>query len=153
MKRVLLTGMSGTGKTSVVRALTARGYKAVETDDGYDERGPDGEQLWREKAIQALLATEDADILFLSGCVGNQGTFYPLFDLVILLSAPAEVMLKRLETRTNNPYGKTPEARAEVLDNLHTVEPLLRRSADCEIRTDVALEAVVTQVLQRVTDL
>lgn len=30
VKRVLLTGMSGTGKTSVIRALGARGFKAVE---------------------------------------------------------------------------------------------------------------------------
>jgi hypothetical protein len=33
MKRVLLTGMSGTGKSTVINELTARGYKAVDTDD------------------------------------------------------------------------------------------------------------------------
>ncbi len=32
MKRVLLTGMSGTGKSTLVRALAARGYTAVDTD-------------------------------------------------------------------------------------------------------------------------
>lgn len=68
----------------------------------------------------------------------NQGEFYPLFDIVILLSAPAEVMLKRLEARTNNPYGKTLEERAEVLEHLRNVEPLLRRSADHDIDTSGA---------------
>lgn len=32
MKRILLTGMSGTGKSTVIRELAARGYKAVDAD-------------------------------------------------------------------------------------------------------------------------
>ena len=35
VKRVLLTGMSGTGKSSVVEELIARGYKAIDTDYGF----------------------------------------------------------------------------------------------------------------------
>jgi chloramphenicol 3-O-phosphotransferase len=68
VKRVLLTGMSGTGKSSVVRALAARGYKAVDTDDGWSQLLPDGRQQWREHAIADLLATEDAPVLFVAGC-------------------------------------------------------------------------------------
>jgi len=33
MKRVLLTGMSGVGKSTVIGELAARGYWAVDTDD------------------------------------------------------------------------------------------------------------------------
>ena len=33
VKRVLITGMSGTGKSSVVAELSARGYKAVDADE------------------------------------------------------------------------------------------------------------------------
>ena len=40
MKRVLLTGMSGTGKSSVIRELAALGYKAIDTDDGWCEHLP-----------------------------------------------------------------------------------------------------------------
>ena len=68
MKRILLTGMSGTGKSSVIRALADLGYKAIDTDDGWCQKLPDGRQRWREDAITALLATEDTDILFLAGC-------------------------------------------------------------------------------------
>jgi broad-specificity NMP kinase len=34
VKRVLITGMSGTGKSTVSAELAARGYKAVDTDYG-----------------------------------------------------------------------------------------------------------------------
>ena len=60
MKRILLTGMSGTGKSSVVRELAARGFKAVDTDDGWCDVLPGGRQTWREDDIRALLDTEDA---------------------------------------------------------------------------------------------
>ena len=72
MKRVLLTGMSGTGKSSVIEALAARGYKAVDTDDGWCEPLADGRQRWREDAIEQLLAVEDAEVLFVAGCEENQ---------------------------------------------------------------------------------
>jgi dephospho-CoA kinase len=150
VKRVLLTGMSGTGKSSVVQALGARGYKAVDTDDGWSEPLPDGRQRWREDAIVRLLDTEDADVLFLAGCEENQAQFHPRFDHIVLLSAPVETLLERLETRTENPYGKSPEELRRILDDVENVEPLLRRVADHEVRTTAPLEEVVANVLRLV---
>ena len=42
VRRVLLTGMSETGKSSVVQALAARGYKAIDTNKGCSEPLPGG---------------------------------------------------------------------------------------------------------------
>jgi dephospho-CoA kinase len=148
VKRVLLTGMSGTGKSAVVRALAASGYKAVDTDNGWCQLLPDGRQRWREDAIAALLATEDADILFVAGCEENQVRFHPQFDHIILLSAPLETLVERLATRTSNSFGKAPEELSRVIDDVQTVEPLLRRVADHEVRTTVPLNEVVTTVLR-----
>ena len=150
MKRVLLTGMSGTGKSSVVRALAARGYKAVDTDDGWSEPLPDGRQQWREDAIDRLLDTEDADVLFVAGCEENQAQFHPRFDHIVLLSAPVETLLERVATRTENPFGKSPEDLSRILDDLENVEPLLRRAAGHEIRTTAPLDEIVEDVLRLV---
>jgi dephospho-CoA kinase len=148
VRRVLLTGMSGTGKSSVIDALAALGYKAVDTDDGWAEPLPDGRQMWREDAIGELLATEDAEVLFVAGCEENQVAFYRRFDVIILLSAPAEVLIDRLASRTINSYGKSPAELARVLDDLRAIEPRLRRIADHEIRTTIPLADVVSAVLR-----
>jgi shikimate kinase len=148
VKRVLLTGMSGTGKSSVIHALSARGFKAVDTDDGWCEPLPDGRQRWREDAIGQLLDTEDAEVVFIAGCEENQVRFHPRFDLIILLSAPAEVLAKRLASRTTNSFGRAPGELERVLDDLQAVEPLLRKAAAYEIRTTMPLSDVVAQVLR-----
>jgi shikimate kinase len=161
MKRVLLTGMSGTGKSTVVRALAARGYTAVDTDsDAWCEwvtvttaqpgmpAGPDW--IWREDRIERLLATDDGDVLFVSGCKSNQRRFYRQFDHIILLSAPAPVLIERLATRTTNPYGKDPAELAQVLGYLETVEPLLRRAATLEVDTRAPVDQVVEAILDHV---
>jgi shikimate kinase len=139
--------MSGTGKSSVVRELAARGFKAVDTDDGWSKPLPDGRQMWRADAVQALLATEDADVLFVAGCEENQAQFHRQFDHLILLSAPLEILLEWLATRTSNPYGKAPEELSRIVDDIETVEPWLRQVADYQVRTTVPLHEVVTTIL------
>lgn len=142
--------MSGAGKSSVVRELVARGYKAVDTDAGWSEPQPDGRQLWREDAIQALLNTEDAEVLFVAGCEENQAKFHAQFDQIVLLSAPIKTLLERLGARTTNSYGKAPAELRRFLDDVQTIEPRLRRVATTEVVTAVPLNEVVTTVLRLV---
>lgn len=148
VKRVLLTGMSGVGKSTVVDALVALGFEAVDTDYGFCATAADGERIWDERRIRELLATEDAEVLFVAGCVSNQAKFYSQFDLVILLSAPVAVMIERIRTRTDNPFGKTARELSNVLSDLEVVEPLLRKGASAEIRTDRPLDEVLEDVLR-----
>lgn len=156
MKRVLITGMSATGKSSIVRKLAECGYKAIDTDWNPEWEEPlspprDGPGwIWREERIQELLDTEDADILFVSACVENHVKFYSQFDHIVLLSAPVQLTSKRLATRTTNPYGKRAGEVEEVLHFKRTIEPLLRGAATTEIDTSISLEEVVSVVLRRV---
>jgi len=162
VKRMLLTGMSGVGKSTVIEELAARGYRAVDTDYGglselvsVPEDEPTGlgrgqDWAWQEDRIQDLLSADDTEVLFLGGTSPNQGKFYPLFDHVVLLTAPADVIVERLATRTTNPYGKRPEEVARVLGLPQTVEPVLRRGAGHVVDTNVPLAWVVAKVLRLV---
>jgi dephospho-CoA kinase len=140
--------MSGTGKSSVVRELVARGFKAVDTDDGWCEPQPDGRQMWREDAVQALLEAEDATLLFVAGCEENQAKFHAQFDHIVLLSAPLETLVERMATRSNNSYGKSPLEFRRFLEDVETIEPLLRRVATHEVQTTVPLKEVVATILR-----
>lgn len=149
MKRILLTGMSGTGKSTVIAELRARGHHCVDMDEpGWSEHAADGDWVWREDRVAELLSGDDDRPLVVSGCASNQVAFYPRFDEIVLLSAPAAVLIERLRTRTNNPYGKRPEELAATLHHLETVEPLLRRRAGHEIDASAPLEQVVAAVLR-----
>ena len=162
MKRVLLTGMSGTGKSTVIGELARRGYRAYDADEGDLSElvsvpddvptgpGPGLDWVWREDRIQELLSSGDGDVLFLAGCASNQGKFYPQFDHVILLTAPAAVIAERLTTRTTNPFGKGAGELERALGLIPLIEPLLRRSAGLEVDTDAPLGRVVAVILEHV---
>lgn len=69
-----------------------------------------------------------------------------MFDAVVLLSAPLEVILERIASRKTNDYGKTVEQREEIIQNVASVEPLLRAGATVEIDTRKPLDDVVTEL-------
>jgi dephospho-CoA kinase len=143
--RVLVTGMSGTGKSTALIELEKRGYRVVDTDSReWSEWVPGADEwLWREDRMAALLAEDGEPTLFVSGCMSNQVKFYDRFDAIVLLSAPAEAILERVERRTTNDYGKTPRERDLILTHLKTVEPLLRATATHEVDASRPVAEVV----------
>jgi dephospho-CoA kinase len=146
---VLVTGMSGTGKSSVLVELERRGHRVVDTDYGDWVEDVRSERLWREERIAALLDEHEEGTLFVSGCVANQGAFYPRFDAVVLLSAPVEVILQRIAARETNPFGKSAAEREAILSDVEAVEPLLRAGATDELDTRAPL-AAVADALERI---
>ena len=140
---VLVTGMSGVGKSTVLAELARRGYATVDTDDGPWIELIGGEPLWRETLIEELLNRPRERPLFVQGTVANQGRFYDRFTAIVLLTAPTDVVLDRIAHRTNNPFGKTAQERSRILADIAETEPLLRQSATHEIDTTRPLSEVV----------
>jgi dephospho-CoA kinase len=149
MRKVLVTGMSGTGKSTVLAELEQRGFAVIETDVAPWSEWSDevGGYVWREELIHELLVREHETTLYISGTVSNQGRFYPRFDAVVLLSAPSDVLLRRIESRTTNDFGKSSEERERIIDDIAQVEPLLRATATHEIDATQPIAAVVAELV------
>ena len=147
MVRILITGMSATGKSTVVQTLQSLGYKAIDMDyDDWSEYRSDGEWIWREERVNELLRNDLSKILFIAGCAENQRKFYDRFDKIILLSAPNEILHQRLQTRINNPFGKHPEEVNKILDDLKKIEPMLRKRATFEIQTTIPINEIIQKI-------
>jgi len=151
--RLLLTGMSGTGKSTLIIAFRARGVATIDMDEpGWSHHDADGHQHWNvERLDTAMTAAGDAPLV-IAGCAETQVQFYPRCTHIVLLTAPRAVMIERIRTRTDNPYGKRPEDLAAILRNLDEIEPLLRRRATLVIDTDQPLAGVMTHILTHVAE-
>jgi hypothetical protein len=132
MKRILLTGMSGmsgTGKSTVIAAPDALGYKAVDSDYGWCTTTADGEQLWHHRRVSRLLSTEDADVAVLRWMRLEPGQIpaphRPRRAAVRYAQGDARAVAQPHEQSA----WKREDYCDRVLDDHRNVEPLLRSAA------------------------
>ena len=153
MKRVLVTGMSGTGKSSLLHKLAARGYRTADTDYGGYFQTTGGERLWREDRVSALLSSAPMSSRACSSSRARPATRS--------CSTPASTTSCCSAHRPRSwpdgwprepptPTGKDPAELAETLQYQQTVEPLLRASATLEVVTTVPVARVAGIVLDHV---
>lgn len=134
--RILLTGMSGVGKSSLLRALKTPENLTVDLDDGWIAYS----EVYGERAIdiarvRRLLNENPGREILLAGTAINQAELVPELDGVVVLTAPLEVMRERILRRTDNPFGKSAEEWAQIERDTAEVEPLLIRSATMALDT------------------
>lgn len=146
--KVLITGLSGVGKSTVLEALRGRGWHTVDTDeDGLVDEHPDRTEL-RLPEILVILEQPHTDRPLVVAATGEgQGRLYPLVDHVVLLTAPWPVLEERLLSRAGNDFGKDPGELERIRADLEEHEPLLHRGADLVLDTSqVTLATVVDRI-------
>ena len=166
--KIIITGIAGTGKSTIVKALNERGITALDLHDVPDlffwqdkktkekvEYTPihsqdwfDGvERLCNMTQLKELLARYDNIIM--AGTGGDsQAEYLPLFDKVILLQADPAVLVHRMQTRINKSgYGKT---KAEQDDNVEwqkEFDPELLSLGAIPVNTEGKLNDVVDKII------
>lgn len=126
MKKILILGSSGSGKTHLSSALRKYGLNAVDADEikdlhgWYDSKRNEVEFpkdagknffdahsfLWNREVLIEFLKRNPNVYLF--GMSGNAFDMIDLFDKVYFLDAPENVIKKRLQHPNRvNPMGKT----------------------------------------------
>ncbi|HEY4963931.1 MAG TPA: AAA family ATPase [Candidatus Saccharimonadales bacterium] len=141
MSLVYITGISGSGKSSVMKELEKHGFEAhgvdeegfadwIDRDTGMAVPFPHYDinvnvhdwyrkHRWvlSEKRIGELKEYADKAnrVVFLAGTADGEDKVWHFFNKVITLSVDEATMRQRLEQRPDNHFGKTAEEMADIL--------------------------------------
>lgn len=148
MVKVLLTGMSGVGKSTILDYLNREGHLTIDLDyDGwifFDDTIDD--YVMDSSRILDFIKLNDDKNIFIAGTTINQKEIYPYLEFVIALTAPLEVMKERLQNRENNPFGKSEGDWSKVVDDKMHFEPRIIQSSDLTISTDKPVHDVIKEI-------
>lgn len=140
MRNYLITGVSGSGKTSVCTELQRRGYHVIHGDrelayQGDPETGTptaglahersatftSEHHIWHVGKVRALVVNRDAAVTFFCGGSRNFSKFIDLFDGVFILEVDFDTMNRRIDERVAvdpSDWGGT-QAEREVTARLY----------------------------------
>lgn len=141
----LISGLPGTGKTSVCTELQTRGYKAIDADYtfGYQD---DSDWLWDEGKVEQIL-NDDSEKIFICGSAGNRDKYIPRFDKVFILSVDDNTLRRRLLNRTNNNFGKDPDILAKQIERNQGLKEYSMKRGRIVIDATQSVTAVADDIL------
>lgn len=164
-KSVLITAVSGTGKSTICKALHAMGYDAVDIEsiDGLYElvNEKNGEVIpgnleqiregvdWNcsKARLEKLVASQSSELAFYCGGMSNTFEVWDVFDLVIMLTISDETTIKRLSARQSGEFGSTKVNRDWVLSWKHSFEKRLLDAGAVPVSAEGAPREVAKLIL------
>jgi broad-specificity NMP kinase len=170
-KSILVTGVSGAGKTSLSKKLRDRGYVAHDLDDinglfcmiDKNTKQPfinyDNDNLQKVKEmdwvcgvdkLKSIIANEIDKVVFYCGNASNLDEIIPLFDAVVLLKANSEVTRQRLSSRVSNDFGRTKEVQDWLINGKELWENEVEKVGAIVIDANQSLDAVTSNVIKSV---
>jgi broad-specificity NMP kinase len=169
--RYLITGVAGTGKSTLAKELRKRGYAAYDTEEGFSyyvdkqtgercaypkepsqEWYDKHERVFDEKILMNLLKKHENENLFIASITANQAKYYPQFDKIFLLTAPDDIITHRLGTRTNNYFGRHPLDLQRVIGRHQQFDDELKALGAQPIDSTRPIEAVADEILSIVDE-
>ena len=136
-RNYLVEGVSCSGKSSVCRELSRRGYEVIDGDNqlayqGDPETGKPIEtrtrslavhrqHLWEVEKVRSLAESGEEELAFFCGGSRNFAQFLACFERVFVLQVDRETLIRRLEARPPDEWGGNREEKELVL-RLHATQ-------------------------------
>jgi broad-specificity NMP kinase len=169
--KYLITGVAGTGKTTTAKELRRRGYAAYDTEEGFSyyadkqtgervHRPHEPTQEWYDKhhrvfdenILLNLFKKHPDEPLFICSITANQAKFYKDFDKIFLLTAPNQIIIHRLGTRTNNYFGRHPLDLQRVIGRHEEFDEELKAIGAHTIDASQPINQMVGEILEQTND-
>lgn len=169
MKRFYITGVSGTGKSSITEKLNEKGIPAIDIDSVKDlchwinketqERAswhPGIDNEWHEahgwicdkdRLISMMDEHKDEPVV-VAGVAANQNEFLDQFDSILILTCSPEVFIERINNRTNNEYGKHEVEQKRILNWHESYKKEMLDRGAIQIDAEKPLDEVVDEVIK-----
>ena len=164
-KITYVTGISGVGKSTLVREFTKQKLVAIDVDTfSHWEHSESGERnSWKPGASREFLDTHrwvcdhealqkffkehnDQDI-YVFGVIDNEKDIFPLFDKMILLECSTEVAFKRIDAREDNDFGKGDTEKEWIKDWKDDFEKDMLALGAIPVSAEDPVEAVMGNIL------
>jgi dephospho-CoA kinase len=169
MNKYLITGIPGTGKSTVAEELNKKGIRSIDIDsiDGMchweNEQGERVDYItgigkdWLDrnsyvcdlKKLEEMLTSEKGDIVVV-GIVTNQKEILDLFDKVFLFYCDEKIFLHRLNNRDTNDFANNEEDQKHILGFYKEFESDMIKSGAIQINTGNSLEGVVEKIVSEI---
>ena len=171
MKRsILITGVAGSGKTTISNKLKEMGYTAYDIDrvkglcrmvhketgatlekqdnDNLEEVVK-GDWICDADELKKLIANTPDKIAFYCGVNSNMEELIPLFDKLIMLKANEEATRERLTNRTSNDFGRTAEVQDWIMTWKDWWEKEMIEKGAVVIDSNRPLDGIVKEIIER----
>lgn len=141
-KSVFITAVSGSGKSTVCKALTELGYEAYDIESisglfslvdedtgriiskeiGDLKEGLDADWVCDVKKLKTIIANQVAEVAFYCGGTSRTEELMATFDYTVVLQVSDQTTRARLSTRSTGEFGGTEAVRDWVISWKHRVE-------------------------------
>lgn len=160
-KRYLITGVAGSGKSTLEKRFRQEGYITVDIDDGYAEwrhattdevlsYTPD-EPGWHEVAewvvktddLQTFFDTHPSEPVYVFGSFARMKQVIGLFDTIFLLEYPNEATMRERIAGREGGYGKHPGELARIVSYVRPYQDKMKQHGAITIDCTLPIEQIV----------
>ncbi len=169
MKKFFITGISGSGKSSILKELKLKGFSTIDIDDieglctwvnnntlkiekwkhGMTDEWYNNHKYICDKEKLVNLMNKHNGVVVVACLPSNRRELLALFDKVFILQCAEDTFIKRIKERTNNDFGKHVLEQENLLSWYKNFETDMLARGAISINTDQSLMTVVNDIISK----